>query len=586
MERDAGQPRGLNAARGRPAAAWRWDRGHWPTGDPADVADTLVDVRDLVRTAEFPLAVPSARGAHETARVLREQLDDYLIPRLRRVDAPMLAVVGGSTGAGKSTLVNSLVRAPVSAAGVLRPTTRAPLLVCNPTDLPWFSERELLPALARSNRPAAESLQIINAPALRPGLALLDAPDIDSIVAENRRFAIELLGVADLWLFVTTAVRYADAVPWRLLREARDRGTAIAIVLDRVPPEVRDDIAAHFARMLADRDLGGAPLFVIGETRLDQYGLLPETESIPVKRWLDGVAGSAARRREVTVRTLLGAVSNIGGKLRSLAAAAADQAESVAALTAAVDAAYDGALADVAEGLATGVVLRGETYPYWRELITTGELRYAWKARTAPRRTLAERPPPGRPFQAAVLAAVANMITEADAVAAQSVRDQWRLSAPGRVLLASGTGLGRPWPGFGDAAHDLVHGWQAWLRAAARDDAPRVRTQTRSFATASTVLLATVVAVAPPPDDVTAAGPGPELLRDLLADPAVRELGEEARAELIRRVEMLNTAEVDRHLAALPAARVEPELAQALRDAAGTVGSARSAMAAHWGTAA
>src|SRR3712207_7304862 len=47
-------------------------------------------------------------------------------PRLRQMDAPLLMVVGGSTGAGRSTLVNSLVGAPVSASGVLRPTTRAP----------------------------------------------------------------------------------------------------------------------------------------------------------------------------------------------------------------------------------------------------------------------------------------------------------------------------------------------------------------------------------------------------------------------------------------------------------------------------
>ena len=38
-----------------------------------------------------------------------DQLEDYVIPRVMTLDAPLLAVVGGSTGAGKSTLVNSLV---------------------------------------------------------------------------------------------------------------------------------------------------------------------------------------------------------------------------------------------------------------------------------------------------------------------------------------------------------------------------------------------------------------------------------------------------------------------------------------------
>ncbi|MBO0870966.1 MAG: dynamin family protein, partial [Micromonosporaceae bacterium] len=82
----------------------------------------------------YPLAVPSAAAATQASRRLAGQIDDYLFARASRMDAPMLVVVGGPTGAGKSTLVNSLVRAPVTPAGVLRPTTRAPVLVSNPAD--------------------------------------------------------------------------------------------------------------------------------------------------------------------------------------------------------------------------------------------------------------------------------------------------------------------------------------------------------------------------------------------------------------------------------------------------------------------
>ena len=204
-------------------------------------------------------------------------------------------VVGGSTGAGKSTLVNSLVKARVSAAGVLRPTTRSPVLVCNPSDAAWFRQGDLLPGLTRTTEPSDDprTLHLVTAPALPAGLAFLDAPDIDSVVDANRALAAQLLAAADLWLFVTTAARYADAVPWELLRTARARGAVIAMVLDRVPAEATDEIAAHLTEMLAEQDLGRAPLFVLPETWVDGQGLLPEGVTAPLRR----LVRPAGRRR-------------------------------------------------------------------------------------------------------------------------------------------------------------------------------------------------------------------------------------------------------------------------------------------------
>jgi putative ribosome biogenesis GTPase RsgA len=49
------------------------------------------------------------------------QLDDHVLPRLENLGAPALVVIGGSTGSGKSTLVNSLVGTEVSKPGVLHP---------------------------------------------------------------------------------------------------------------------------------------------------------------------------------------------------------------------------------------------------------------------------------------------------------------------------------------------------------------------------------------------------------------------------------------------------------------------------------
>src|SRR3954454_4564589 len=162
---------------------------------PAALSESLTGLAARLRGVALALDAP---GVEEARRVRDErvaQIDDYLLPRLASMDAPLLMVVGGSTGAGKSTLVNSLVGAPVSPAGVLRPTTRAPVLVCHPGDVGWFEDDRILPGLARTTggRAASGGLELVSTDALPPGLALLDAPDIDSVAAANRALAGQLL---------------------------------------------------------------------------------------------------------------------------------------------------------------------------------------------------------------------------------------------------------------------------------------------------------------------------------------------------------------------------------------------------------
>ena len=82
--------------------------------DVEALVSAVEGLRDAVGGAALPLDVTSRAPAEASRRQLLQQLDDYVLPRLRRLDAPLLAVVGGSTGAGKSTLVNSLVGGEVS----------------------------------------------------------------------------------------------------------------------------------------------------------------------------------------------------------------------------------------------------------------------------------------------------------------------------------------------------------------------------------------------------------------------------------------------------------------------------------------
>ena len=149
-----------------------------------DVIGPLERLRDDLRTVRLELDVPGADEASACATISVAQVDDYLLPRLRQLDAPALIVVGGSTGAGKSTPVSSLVGSVVSPAGVLRPTTRSPVLVCHPDDLRGVRGRPRPPNLARATGEpgAAGKLQLVATEAPPAGLALLDF-DIDSVLA-------------------------------------------------------------------------------------------------------------------------------------------------------------------------------------------------------------------------------------------------------------------------------------------------------------------------------------------------------------------------------------------------------------------
>ncbi|MEW2154341.1 dynamin family protein [Streptomyces sp. NPDC007189] len=356
--------------------------------------DTLSALRDRVVAARFPLPLPGAPRARANRDELLAQLDDYLVPRLREPEAPLLAVVGGSTGAGKSTLVNSLVGRRVSEAGVLRPTTRTPVLVCHPDDQHWFSGMRVLPDLTRvwapapdedpddlmpSGAPPARVLRVETADTLPRGLALLDAPDIDSLVADNRVLAAELICAADIWIMVTTAARYADAVPWHLLRTAKEYDATLVTVLDRVPHQVVSEVSRQYGALLTKAGLGDVPRFTVPELPESAWGagLLPATAVAPLKEWLTHHAQEPAAREQAMARTVHGLLDSLKVRMPELAGAAAAQYAAALRLTSAVETAYDSEHARVRGRLQSGAVLAGDALKRWRAFpldCTPGEL--------------------------------------------------------------------------------------------------------------------------------------------------------------------------------------------------------------------
>ncbi|WP_245605835.1 GTPase, partial [Promicromonospora kroppenstedtii] len=276
------------------------------------VHDVVQDLRRDVASATLPLPVDGAEEAEASRERLLAQLDEHLLPRLAELSSPAVVVLAGSTGAGKSTLFNSLLQEEVSEAGVLRPTTREPVVGVHPRDVDTLTAG-----------PVTELARLVKHEGVPRGTALMDAPDLDSFLKENRSTAHQLLEAADLWLFVTTAARYGDALPWQALDRAKERGASVAMVLNRVPKENLTTIRADLNARLRERGMKDVPLFIVPDVGPHE-GLLDPQLVAPIQRWLNLMAGPE-RSRTVILRTLKGALGALPDWVMGLVTAVEQQ---------------------------------------------------------------------------------------------------------------------------------------------------------------------------------------------------------------------------------------------------------------------
>jgi energy-coupling factor transporter ATP-binding protein EcfA2 len=541
----------------------------------ANLPAALGRLRDDLDAVRLDLAVPGAEEARRTRDDLVAQVDDYLLPRLAQMDAPALIVVGGSTGAGKSTLLNSLVGSVVSPAGVLRPTTRAPVLAFHPDDLEWFEGARILPDLPRASGGEAQpgTLQLAPTESLPQGLALLDSPDIDSVLAENRALAGQLLAAADGWLFVTTAARYADAVPWEFLRAARDRGTALSLVLNRVPEDAGREVPAHLRRMLEDEGLPEADVLVVPEATLTE-ALIPGPELAPVRAWLDDLAADAQARAALVRRTLRGALASLPARAAAIEGAAVEQLSTAAELRAEADAAYAAAGREVEVALRSGSMLRGEVLARWHEVVGTGDVmrtlesRVGW-ARDRLRSLVSGKPAADDELREAVENRVEAVVRAAAERAAERTARAWRERVAGRALLEGTTGLDRASAGLEAATEDEVRAWQGVILDLVREQGASKRATARLASlgvngAGLTVMLAVFAHTGglTGAEVVVAGGTSAlsqKVLEAIFGDQAVRTLAAQAREDLFARVERLLREDAARFDALLDEAAPEAE---------------------------
>lgn len=559
--------------------------------------DAVSALRAQLEAVGFPLELRDAGVARSTRLELVHQLDDYVLPRLRSLDAPLLCVVGGSTGAGKSTLINSLVGHVVTKSGVLRPTTSAPVLVHHPEDERWFLDERVFPGLGRvtgdisPDAPQdASCVRLVQSTALPPGLALLDAPDIDSVVSANRDLAGQLLSAADLWVFVTTAARYADAVPWTLLQQASERGTSIAIVLDRAPTAAVEEVRVHLGSMLRRQGLGGAPIFTILESNLDRDGLLPPLQTERLRGWLSDLAADAHARAGIVRQTLTGALDSLDARVATLADASTSQVKALETLRHDASTAYADASRAVASGVSDGTLLRGEVLARWQEYVGTGEFfrqieTTVSRVRDRVTAMLKGEPAPTQPLGEALhTGAAALVIAKAEQAAAQATQS-WRTLACGDALADAHPELASASPGLTPQVERVVRDWQDQILDLVRTEGKDRRTTAKILAYGvNGVGVILILVTFASTSGLTGAEAGiaggsallaQKLLEAIFGDEAVRKLAAKARQLLVARVEELYDAELARFVEVLDGVAVPREQSRALRSLAEAVRVAR-----------
>jgi hypothetical protein len=179
--------------------------------------------------------------AAAVAAVEQRSPADLFVDRPAGGGRPLVVAFFGGTGVGKSSLLNRLAGAVLARTGAERPTSREVTVYVHESvqlaDLP----PELPLDAVQIKRHASDAHRDV---------LWVDAPDIDSTEAANRRCALAWLPHVDLVCYVISPERYRDDVGWRVLRE-RGHKHGWLFVLNRWdegdPRQVED-----FARLLRD----------------------------------------------------------------------------------------------------------------------------------------------------------------------------------------------------------------------------------------------------------------------------------------------------------------------------------------------
>jgi hypothetical protein len=209
-------------------------------------------------------ALSAARGA--SAESLRRDIDRLMVDAAatrfhmqRRTDGPILLAILGGTGTGKSTLVNRLLDANLTATSFRRTYTAGAVAIGHDASIPsnWLgvnahgTDPQQLPA-----RGEPDALTVVTADNdLLRHIALIDTPDLDGDQPAHHLQADRVFRWAEAILFLVTPEKYQMTELWPYYRLAKRYALPVLFAMNKVEAaELPDDYAKQLGERAQIRD--------------------------------------------------------------------------------------------------------------------------------------------------------------------------------------------------------------------------------------------------------------------------------------------------------------------------------------------